>query len=33
MIYLIEQVWQDPMENYNSYGYSPIGYVNSKVEA
>lgn len=27
--YLIHQIWIDPMENNNAYGYDIIGYVNT----
>lgn len=33
MIYLIEKVWIDPMENHNFIGYGSIGYVETLEEA
>lgn len=33
MIYLIEKLWLDPMENHQADGYSPLGYVNTQAEA
>jgi len=33
MVYLIEKLWIDPMENRDAHGYSPYGYVTSEIEA
>ena len=33
MIYLIQEIWVDPMENHNAHGYTVIGYVDTKEEA
>jgi hypothetical protein len=33
MIYLVEKLWIDSMENQNAHGYSPVGYVESEEEA
>ncbi len=32
-IYLIKELWQDPLENHNAYGYRAIGYVTSEERA
>ena len=33
MIYVIEKLWWDPMENHNSHGYEAYGYVETEEEA
>lgn len=33
MIYLIEKLWIDPMENHNAHGYSVHGYVTADSDA
>lgn len=33
MIYVIEKLWWDPMENHNSHGYSVHSYVKTEEEA
>lgn len=33
MIYLIEELWVDSLENRGAYGYKPVGYVKTEVEA
>ena len=33
MVYLIEKLWIDPMENHNADGYLPHGYVISEDDA
>lgn len=33
MIYVIERLWYDSMENHNSYGYTIIGYLSTEEKA
>ena len=33
VIYLLEKIWIDPMENTHAYGYMPFAYADTEMEA